>query len=374
MDLLIVGASARAAAHSARRAGLRPASIDLFADADTHAAGPTSCVEMSTYPESLFDASLDAVDGPFLYTGALENHPDVVDRIAATRPLWGNPGATLRAARDPARVVQALTARGLSAPEVRLAPGGLPADGSWLAKPLRSAGGRRIHPYRGDTPPWPAVYQRRLPGPSLAAIFIGRDHVARLMGVTAQVLGGEHGFTYRGSVGPLPISSSLDVQIAAIGDALASAFDLVGLFGVDLILADGVPVPVEVNPRYTASVEVLELATGRSLLAEHARAFGWTTHAIEPGRRRPSGVVGKRALHAEAPLVVPEALARRGRYVGWAVPSLADVPRAGTRIEAGQPVMTLLGRGATVESCLERLRAREARWRRRLAVIDDRSC
>ena len=57
-----------------------------------------------------------------------------------------------------------------------------------------------------------------------------------------------------------------------MGATLAASFGLIGLFGVDLILRDDVPWPVEVNPRYTASVEVLELALGRSLLADHARA------------------------------------------------------------------------------------------------------
>ena len=46
-----------------------------------------------------------------------------------------------------------------------------------------------------------------------------------------------------------------------------SAFGLAGWFGVDFILRDGIPWPVEINPRYTASVEIHELASGRSLLA-----------------------------------------------------------------------------------------------------------
>lgn len=370
MNLLIVGASARSAAHSARRFGLIPAGIDLFGDTDLLAAGASRVVAGSSYPEALFATAREIAGGPFLYTGALENHPDLVDRIAATRPLWGNPGATLQAVRDPFALATALTRRGLPAPEVRATAEGLPADGSWLAKPLRSAGGRRVQPHRGVEPSWPACYQRRLIGPSLAATFVGRDGRSGLLGVTEQILGGEHGFEYLGSVGPRPVEPDLAGQISAIGDALASAFGLVGLFGVDLILAAGRPVPVEVNPRYTASVEILELATGRSLLAEHVRACdpGFRPRGATPGRSL-TGVVGKLTLRADGPIVVPEALSRRGRYVGWAVPRLADVPRAGTRIEAGQPVMTLMGRGPDAGSCLRSLRRREARWRARLRRI-----
>ena len=47
-----------------------------------------------------------------------------------------------------------------------------------------------------------------------------------------------------------------------LGTVLAQAFRLVGLFGVDGVLDAERFWPVEVNPRYTASVEVLEGATG----------------------------------------------------------------------------------------------------------------
>jgi hypothetical protein len=41
VDVLILGASARAAAYSARRADLQPACIDLFADRDLAAVCPS---------------------------------------------------------------------------------------------------------------------------------------------------------------------------------------------------------------------------------------------------------------------------------------------------------------------------------------------
>ena len=94
-----------------------------------------------------------------------------------------------------------------------------------------------------------------------------------LIGVTRQLIGAPGSpFAYRGSIGPVTISERLKARLDLMGRVLASEFALVGLFGVDFILRDDEPWPVEVNPRYTASVEVLELALGRSLLAEHLRA------------------------------------------------------------------------------------------------------
>ena len=47
--------------------------------------------------------------GPWMYTGALENHPDLVRALSERRPLWGNDAATLRRARSPLRVARSLS-------------------------------------------------------------------------------------------------------------------------------------------------------------------------------------------------------------------------------------------------------------------------
>ena len=84
-SLLILGASARAAAASAVRAGLAPRAIDLFADADLRAI--CSAAQVDDYPEGLFAAAIEAPAAPWMYTGGLENYPRLVDDLAARRPL-----------------------------------------------------------------------------------------------------------------------------------------------------------------------------------------------------------------------------------------------------------------------------------------------
>ena len=50
-----------------------------------------------------------------------------------------------------------------------------------------------------------------------------------------------------------------------MGAALADVFDLCGLFGVDGVVRGNRFWPVEINPRYTASMEVLEYVPGACL-------------------------------------------------------------------------------------------------------------
>src|SRR5205807_493928 len=90
--LLIVGASARSAAFSVLRAGLRPECADLFADADLRARCPVWCAPPKDYPGGFLDLPAFAAPGPWLYTGGLENRPELIDELARRRqPLWGNP-------------------------------------------------------------------------------------------------------------------------------------------------------------------------------------------------------------------------------------------------------------------------------------------
>src|SRR5437660_693977 len=86
--LLIVGASARAAAFSALRAGLEPWCLDQFADADLCARCPAVLVRPRLYPRGLVALARKAPPGPWLYTGGLENRPRLVRRLTRERPLW----------------------------------------------------------------------------------------------------------------------------------------------------------------------------------------------------------------------------------------------------------------------------------------------
>jgi predicted ATP-grasp superfamily ATP-dependent carboligase len=362
--LLIVGASARAAAFSALRGGMQPICADLFADADLAAVCPTTRVAFSRYPRGLFDWLKANPAGPWLVTGALENWPNPVRECSRQHPLWGNSAEVLQEVRRPWKVEACLQRAGLPCPRVSREP---PNDGRWLVKPLASAGGRGIAfwDWSGARAPRSKIYfQEFIDGMACSAVFMGDKDRAELLGVTRQLVGEKwlhaEPFHYCGSVGPLALDSSSGQAFENLGDALVRGFGLRGLFGVDCVLKDGLPWPVEVNPRYTASIEVLELATGLAALARHRKVFDpESTHAGKFTQPQ-TGVVAKAIVFARREVVVPA-------DAPWAptlqLPPLdlrdfADLPHAGERIETGQPIVTLFARGATEANCLDELHAR----------------
>src|SRR5262249_719615 len=127
-------------------------------------------------------------------------------------------------------------------------------------------------------------FQQYTPGDSCAAIFVSGGLMTQFLGVTRQLIGKTwlhaEPFHYCGSVGPLTLDRKATDAFCRLGDALVRGFGLRGLFGIDCILRGGLPYPVEVNPRSTASVEVLEHATGVAALALHASAFNYNTTGV----------------------------------------------------------------------------------------------
>jgi len=374
-DLLIFGASSRAAAFSALRCGLRPRCADYFADRDLAAVCETERID-PRHPGPQFIALAESLPpSPWLYTGGFENHPAWVDQIARRHRLWGVDAETLRAVRDPVQVADILNRHGVACPAVRRDPRGLPRDGSWLKKPLCSGGGPGIEPLttQNDRDAPSCYFQERIRGPSYSALFIGERFGGRLIGVTRQLIGiAGAPFAYRGSIGPSRITKTLASKLHLLGTALTSAFGLAGWFGVDYILRDGNPWPVEINPRYPASLEIHELASRRALLVEHRRAFEGDALTGEcPGRTdlpRPR-VVAKVILYATRNLVVPEIAAGEDESSDrFAVRSIADVPWPGTSIHPGEPVMTLLASGENGAACRSRLSELESRWMRQLGM------
>jgi uncharacterized protein len=376
-DILIMGASTRAAAFTAMRRGLRPYCVDYFADRDLAGVCPVERVAWGNAAPGFLAAAESLPPSPWFYTGGFENDPDLVGRISRRHHLWGVGAGILRAVRDPIAVARALNESGIPAPEIRLDPAGLPDDGSWLVKPIASGGGRGIEPFTGRSilNASPCYFQRLVDGPSYSALFIGQGGRARLVGITRQWIGvAGSPFAYRGSIGPCPISSALAGSLGNMGNRLTSAFGLVGWFGVDYILRDGIPWPVEINPRYTASLEIHELASGRSLMDEHRRACEGASDlesdcpGVAPDR---APVIAKRILYAPRRLVMPEVGEAEAASDPRAVPSIADVPAAGTRIEQGEPVMTLFATGVDTADCRARLHRIERSWLDRLGFITD---
>ena len=58
----------------------------------------------SDFPNGLVELASQLPAGPWIYTGGLENYPDVVEAVTRNRLLFGNSPGVLRTVRDPVQL------------------------------------------------------------------------------------------------------------------------------------------------------------------------------------------------------------------------------------------------------------------------------
>ena len=350
-SIAVVGASARAAAFSILRTGRSAVAADLFADADLVQHCPTT--KISPYPEGLADWLAATDVDAWLYTGALENYPDLVDQLAAVRPLLGNSGEPLRRCRDPSKLQTVLAKNGLHFPETRTSCEKLPSDGSWLCKTYRGSSGSGVWELAGEASRRQAAasgacFQKRIEGKPASVVFALSDSWTTLLGMTAQWVGTSAArsatFQYAGSHGlEQAISPTVQEQIKTLAQVLANQFQLCGLVGVDLVLDSGRAWILEINPRYTASVEVIERNTGVSAIAAHLAACTGTALGCNRQAKSRAKTHGKAILYAKQAVTINTdfytwAMAQSGHGLGS---QLADIPAVESKILNGRPVLTI---------------------------------
>lgn len=318
-----IGASVRALASSLVRSGYQVVAADLFNDLDLQRIA-TQTQRIVDYPSDLLTL-VDAVQADaFVYTGGLENYPDLIDALATKLPLLGNPSNVLRRVRNVAILREVLERSGFQMPPMAQA---IPAAtrNRWLRKSRHSSGGLRISWADLNCGPLAEgeYFQEFIEGSVYGASFVAIPEGAQLLGVTRQLADcpwtSAPRFHYAGSIGPLRLSNELKHEIARLGELLANEFHLRGWFGVDCIVDSNERLWVlEVNPRYTASLELLE------------------SRDNSPGQ-----VFGKAILYAQRRICVTTELVQRLLLRS----DVADIPCPGSEIPAGSPVLTLLAQG-----------------------------
>jgi predicted ATP-grasp superfamily ATP-dependent carboligase len=363
--LAIVGASARAAAFSALRGGFEVVAADLFADADL--AAVAAVTQLPRFDEGLEAWLRGSRCDAWMYTGALENRPELVARLSQAAPLFGTPAEALAAVRDPLQLAPIVQAAGLGFPSTLASSLLQTPPGSWLAKTYQHAGGAGVWRIGDDasrhrTREARAYYQQYVEGTPAAAVLVVGASGTRLLGVTRQLLrGAPEPWQYCGSVGPIDASASLTKSLVRLGDELQAA-GVVGIVGADLVLGDEQDWVVEINPRWSASTEVLERSLGVSAIALHAEACRGDPREERPIDCAPSGFV----CHAKQIVFAARDVDVGPAFHAWAMERsavqqrdyrLADIPRSGERIAANRPVLTALAAGSTCEEAARELEA-----------------
>ena len=369
MRILIVGVSTRSMAQSAKAAGYDLVTIDYFGDYDQK----SWCENFSLKRDlnlpfgaaQLYDASRNLQYDAVAYTSNLENHPEVVKRFEnagaeSQRHLLGNTAEVLSRVRHAPTLFGFLQRQGVSVPETRY-EGRLPPAGDgrrWLRKPVHSGGGHDIEFLtEGRSIGRGFICQEYLPGIAASASFVANGEECVVLGLTEQIIGrpefGARHFRYCGNI--LPLTEEREAVLAQVQDItahLTREFGLVGVNGLDFVIKQGRVFPVEVNPRYSASMELIEWAYDLSIFDLHVESIEHRTlpHFRLNARSADQKFYGKAILYAAQDGTAPDTR-------DWLQRNIRDIPFPGETLTADSPVCTILSSGDTRTECFSRLTA-----------------
>jgi len=208
------------------------------------------------------------------YSGGFENQFDIIAKLEQQFELLGNRPEALKQVRDPFRLQEIVNNAGLKMPEM-LSPGTTPDPKlQWLRKAVKSGAGARIKPWKKVVPNDPNyIVQQKIDGPPQSVSFVANGREARIFAYSEQIIGdeafGASGYRYVGNlILPQPDKGLIE-KLSRLANDLTRAFNLVGLNGIDFILHENEPYILEVNPRFSASMEIYEDALGQSIFDWH---------------------------------------------------------------------------------------------------------
>ncbi|HML35275.1 ATP-grasp domain-containing protein [Sporomusa sphaeroides] len=386
---LLVGVSVRALMESAAESGHEVAAIDYFGDQDCRWNGnilPLGEAGLVLSAGNLLQAAETMVFSHsdwrqryqgLIYAAGPENCPDKLILWEETGLLRGNNATTLRQVRNPWKLSAVLPA-GCLMPRFFAPADWRPAKtgaARWLIKPVNSGGGRDIKWLASDNCTAQSqvadlingknkyIIQEYIRGVTASATFIADGEQAVIVGTSRQLIQQDGlapaGFEYGGSIVPLDlpagIMNKISLELEQVAGCLTRAFGLKGINTLDFIVnPQGIWV-LEVNPRWSASVELIERWRGERLFAHHLAAVSEASkwpEGIRRSFRRTIGYWGKQVIYARKKIEV-KATDAELRYCYSQ--GIRDIPVPGTCISVGQPLCTVLAWGKTSAACRRQL-------------------
>ncbi len=316
-------------------------------------------VDPADYPRGILKLLEDApAEAKVLLAGGLDGEADLLKAVGFEYPFISSPPEAVRKVRWPTALAtipptpgithcKTLTSISFMRRLWRLAFGSF-GKTRYLIKPRASYGGQDIRRWRpGQAIDATHYLQQYVTGMPVSAVYHCDGWSSILLGATEQLIGepcfGASEFGYCGSIGPLQVSERAREAMSHLGVVLTQRFDLRGVFGVDMVMDfKGNLWPVEVNPRYNASVELIEKITG--------------VHALSPGDGSRRDKAPRAAIHGKAVVFAKKAGDAPDLYEHFSKDQIADVPEVGRELRQGAAVCTLFASGTSRDDCYDKLK------------------
>jgi len=341
--VLVAGFATRHVVQSAYRAGYLPYAVDHFCDQD-----------LSWYTEDRirFD---DLTELPSCIQVMCERHPiDLMvvtsgaEQVTSCVPLLGTSSNTIDRMLDKLETGQFFKEYGISTPPP-VEEGDYPA----MLKPRRGAGGwrNRIIRNAAERDAWvaefentPYLLQNVVQGIPASVSCLSDGHRAVAIATNEQILRDSKEAPYGFSGSVTPFTHSLNHLMVRFAERTAAACGCIGSIGIDFVMGD-TPWAIEINPRFQATVDTIEMAYDCNMFQFHLNACRGILPTVPLSVK---GYAVRKILFADKDMTLSCDLRRFH-------PTVADIPWPGSFFEEGEAIVSVFGTGRTREDALDLL-------------------
>jgi len=388
--IAIAGFSVRAAAQCAKRQGFEVVAIDMCADRDLL----SECIVHLRLDDPNWPSVLNSLypSAPLLLAGGMEQRIELLAQchLATKRP--GPNGSQLAAMRNSrnwedwansSEIGWPLTIHRLQ--DVVQILNQSP-NGPWLLKSLQSAGGIGISELvdkleqraTDHMKQMNAYIQKRLQGETVGITFLSSEFGCAVVGAAAALPAPARTarkFVYRGSLGPIRLPSQLVDKLQRFANVASKESQILGLWQADFLLDKNELTLLEINPRWSASMDLLDAQLNLHLVEMHVasvckllspRSFErFNRYCLDQFDKQHNSMLGKLIVYAGVPMTITNAQSdtwwahrwERSTHGADNQVQYADIPTAGTSISQGDPLLSVLTTGNSAKAVLDVLEA-----------------
>jgi predicted ATP-grasp superfamily ATP-dependent carboligase len=214
-----------------------------------------------------------------------------------------------------------------------------------------------IHP--GD------YFQRRVEGQVLGVTFLSGTGQSLIIGCAeswnTDRFPGPLPFVYRGSCGPIELNEEDSRCLHRFAKIVHDSTGILGLWQADFIKNHDGWWLLEINPRWSSSMELLDSLLDIRLVSLHVQAIRGVRPLVKPAK--PRFRIGKVVRYAAVDIQPTEEMLQQWWSKRWCGDveelhlenRLADIPCTTDMIAAGYPMYTEFASGESVEEVQERL-------------------
>jgi predicted ATP-grasp superfamily ATP-dependent carboligase len=341
--VLVAGFATRHVTQSAFRAGYAVSAVDHFCDQDLdwYTQDRIKFDELEELPAAVEEMSTRHHFDMLIVTSGAEDLPTGFSLCGTSR-------------EKVARFLDKLDTQAFFE-ELGVPVPGLVNEGEYPAmiKPRRGAGGWRnaiissteeLASWQELYPDIPYMLQEVVDGIPSSVCCVANGTRARAITANEQILRGGSGssFGFCGSITPLK-NPEKNCMIT-LAEKIVAASGCKGTIGVDFVYGTK-PCAIEINPRFQATVDTVEQATGCNMFQLHVDACRGVLPDSLP---RPTRFAARSILFADRDLTLRSNLARLS-------PIVADIPYPDTFFEKEQAIVSVYGWGKTKTAALRLL-------------------